>query len=111
MMKTIFHALIACALGVALGLLWDSEARAANVGDDIDLRAFSVCLLASEDDASYGDICFMKHAIETAALGVAEDIAKACVVLGETPYCSKRMVYIRQRWGVPSTLRFDEVNQ
>jgi hypothetical protein len=109
MRKTLIHALIACALGAALGLLSDG-ARTVTIGEET-LRKAQVCMQAGGDSV----ICLLRHAPERTALEFATEVLQNCednrndphFGVGKVPgyrannekWCTMFRAYIKQRWG------------
>ena len=105
MRMTLVHALIACALGVALGLLWDAgQARSANVdrrteGYSYNATGSGAVFRVCVDSGTPSAICAMKYVMEDHALEVAADVLVACPSDTQQPDCLKVRAYIKQRWG------------
>lgn len=102
---TIWKALLACALGAALGLLWDSDARAA---DERPLTARYMCVRTG----GLPTICAMANAGGAEALKIADDVLDRCAGVREPVFpgdrldspewqCFAERTYIKQRWGAP----------
>jgi hypothetical protein len=102
MRKTLIEALLACALGAALGLLSDG-ARAANVEAESKYdSAYVVCVRAGGD----ARVCLMMHGPELAALKTANESLDFCPqfkAVNPEAYgrssCPAELAYIKQRWG------------
>jgi hypothetical protein len=99
-------ALLACALGVALGLLSDG-ARAANDGmpmppaRPVDGEAWTLALEVCEHIGVNLHVCAMKNApTEAMALQTAKIVLAHCAKTPEQAfYCDPAVAYIKQRWG------------
>ena len=100
--KTLIHALIACALGVALGLLSDG-ARAANEGKPQPNWVTALVACESKPGAD-NFLCWIHHVPEPQGRIDLNYALAGCLVettksAGYAKLCDEWRAYGRQRWG------------